>query len=248
MPTTLSSTKRGDVPNSPAAAVADKDGNNKKAKLDKQGACQKKSPHDLYFDAFDEWLRNHKDVLGHMIVKGIESDDGDEDDEDEKEENEVNPSKHTEEQMRSLRYIMITQHRADQLKAMRELVLGDQANDCGFMMFNTSFSYQVADSWDHLRKKILPRKSPSQKLDILMAYTHNLKQWNVWMNDNEGDMGPLVKGLAGAWKKLMKDNSDESLGWDTEYTKPGILELLNQFQHDVDAIDDCYNMGTFKYM
>lgn len=66
------------------------------------------------------------------------------------------------------------------------------------------------------------------------------------MHDNEGGMGELVKGLAGAWKKLLK-NSDEKLGWDLEYTKPAVIELLEHFKKEIEDMDSCYEMGKFKY-
>ena len=69
---------------------------------------------------------------------------------------------------------MVNKSREKWLDEMNELVLGEQANE-PFRMFNTSFSYDVLDSWFFLKDRILPRKSPAQKLDILMAYTYTIK-------------------------------------------------------------------------
>lgn len=209
----------------------------------------KKSPYDLYFDTRTAFLNEHKEIEGAMLIKGIprtDPDDEDDEDEDDDKGNEDN-SKYTTEQMNELRFVMITKNRSEQLEKMRNLILKDQADD-SFMMFNTSFSYDVLDSWDHVKRRLLPRKSPAQKLDILLAFTYMIKEFDVWMHDNEGGMDVVVKGLASAWKKLIKQNSDENLGWDAEYTKPGVMELLKQFQSDVEAIDSCYEMGKFKYM
>jgi hypothetical protein len=38
-------------------------------------------------------------------------------------------------------------------------------------------------------------------------------------------MGDVVKSLAGMWKKLLK-NDDERLNIDSEYTRPGVEELI----------------------
>lgn len=46
------------------------------------------------------------------------------------------------------------------------------------------------------------------------------------MNDNERGMGELVDGSERAWKSLLNNYSDEELGWDCKYTKPGMLEFL----------------------
>mmetsp|Transcript_5196 Transcript_5196/g.6050 ORF Transcript_5196/g.6050 Transcript_5196/m.6050 type:complete len:240 (-) Transcript_5196:331-1050(-) len=222
------------------------DNANKKAKLNDTDADVKKFPHELYFEKRNAWLNENKDILGAMLIKGLESD-PDEEDEDEENDEHEDKSKYTEEQMNSLRFIMLNKNRDEQLKEMRTLVLGEQANG-SCMMFDTSFSYTVLGSWDHVKSRILPRKSPGQKLDILLAFTHTIKEYDVWMHDNEGGMGEIVKGLGAAWKKIIKQNSDEKLGWDTEYTKPGVMELLKQFQSDIDIVDSCNEMGKFKYM
>lgn len=66
------------------------------------------------------------------------------------------------------------------------------------------------------------------------------------MSDNEGNMGELVKGLAGAWKRLLK-NTDEKLGWDLEYTKPAVMELLEQFKQQIEGMESYYKLGKFNY-
>jgi hypothetical protein len=42
--------------------------------------------------------------------------------------------------------------------------------------------------------------------------------------------------------------SDDEIGWDLEYTKPGTLELLRQFKEEVEGTGvDYYDMGKFNY-
>jgi hypothetical protein len=88
--------------------------------------------------------------------------------------------------------------------------------------------------------------TPDKKFDALLAYTRVLLKYDVWMHDNEGDMGTLVKGLATVWRNLLKKR-DEEIGWDVEYTKPGVYALLWQFKEAVEGMDDMYEMGKFKY-
>jgi hypothetical protein len=71
---------------------------------------------------------------------------------------------------------------------------------------------------------------------LLFAYTYNLGQHDVWMHDNKGDMGGMVKSLAGMWKKLLK-NDDEILNIDSEYTRPGVEECLQNFKEKIEAVD-----------
>jgi hypothetical protein len=200
---------------------------------------EKKCPHSIYFEKLKLFLQNNNDFEGTMMIRGLNHDD-DDDDEEEEEDN----TRYTMEQMESLRYIIMTKNRIKQFEDMKKLILGSNAND-NFLMFNTSFSYTVMDSWDTL-KRMLQRKTPAQKLDILIAYTSTLLDYDFWMNDNEGGMDVVVKGLGSAWKRLLK-NGDEALGWDVEYTKPGVIELLRQFEKSINRFDDYFGLGKFQY-
>ena len=199
-----------------------------------------KSPHDSFFDKKKAFMKE-KGYIGSILVKGIEQDGDEEEEEEEKEED---CDKYTEEQMNGLRFIMITQNRADKLDEMSSLVLGDQANSC-FMMFNTSFSYKVLDSLGTIKSLLKKTKTPAQKFDLLFAYTHMVKEYDVWMHDNEGGMDKFTKGLASLWKRLL-ETSDEDLGIDAEYTKPALEEFLLQFKTQVESIED-YDNGAMKF-
>jgi len=204
---------------------------------------KKKTPYEIWEDKFNKFMKANE-FLGSILVKGIERDENDDDDE-EDEEAEEDTSKYTKEQMDSLRHIMVTKNREKQLNAMRKLVLGDQANEyCLF--FNTSFSYHIRDSLKTLRGKLTRAKTPSAKFDILFAYTHQVKEHNVWMHDNEGDMDTYTKGLATIWKRLLK-NSDKDLGIDTEHTKPGIMAMLEKFREQAESPDAGYGNMKFAY-
>lgn len=214
----------------------------KKSKTADPGSVSK-TPHDAYFHRLDKFRAEHKDILGPMLIRGIPSSNDSDEDEDEDEDKDT--SKYTKEQMDSLRFIMITKSRENQLETMSKLVLGDQYGD-SIMMFNTSFSYDVLDSW-HMLKTRLSRMTPAKKFDALLAYTHTVKQHDTWMHDNEGGMGSLIKGLATAWRNLLK-KPDGVIGWDVQYTKPGVLELLGQFKREVEGMDACFGMGKFKFV
>ena len=204
------------------------------------------TPYDLYFDKLQAKQKAMgSEVLGQLLIKGIprSSDDSDEEDE-ESDEEEEDTSKFTAKQMSTLRYVFITQNRSDQLDQMREYILGDQANDT-IMMFNTSFSYGIHDGFFQFKSGRYAKKAktPAAKFDMLFAYTFQLMQYDVWMQDNEGDMDGMVAELAGMWKRLLK-NDDEALGIDAEYTRPGILQLLEDFKKRVEA---CYSEPPFKF-
>jgi hypothetical protein len=203
-----------------------------------------KSPHDAFFDKKRAFM-TEKGYIGSILVKGIPRDeDEEEEEEEEEEEKEEDCDKYTEEQMNGLRFIMITQNRADKLDEMGNLILGDQAGSC-FMMFNTSFSYKVLDSLETIKSLVKKAKTPAQKFDLLFAYTHTVKEYDVWMHDNEGGMDEFTKGLATLWKRLLK-TSDEDLGIDTEYTKPALEEFLRQFKTQVESVET-YGYGAMKF-
>lgn len=106
--------------------------------------AKQKSPHDLYFDELQAFLKKNNGI-GNMLVRGI--DDGEVDEEDYASEQEEDTSKYTAEQMKGLRFIVITQERADALEEMDQLILGDQyGQSC--IMFRTSFSYHVLGTWE----------------------------------------------------------------------------------------------------
>jgi hypothetical protein len=114
-------------------------------------------------------------------------------------------------------------------------------------MFNTSFSYHVVATWDTVKKSLCREKDPSKKLDLLFAYSYNLEQFDNWMHDNEGDIRPLVKGLATAWKSLLTKHSDKQLGWDCKYTKPGMMEFLTRFKSKVEGTPKYMKLGKFNF-
>lgn len=223
----------------------------KKAKRSAGDDDSDKTPYEKYFarlTAFQE----EGGYLGQMLIEGISRSGDDSEDEEEDydsdgdgDDNKARNAKLTEEQMASLRFVLITQNRADQLDAMREYILGDQADD-GILMFNTSFSYGIHDGFYSFKSDMYAKKAKTwaKKFDLLFAYTYHLQEYDVWMHDNEGDMEDMVKDLAKLWKKLLAKD-DAALGIDAEYTRPGVLALLEQFRKKTEQVDYCN--FQFKY-
>jgi hypothetical protein len=236
----------------PATKLAESTNKRKSNEDLAEGAAEKKtetdktkSPHDVFFDK-ERAFMEEKGYIGSLLVKGIPRDEDNEHQDEEEEEEEEDTSKYTQEQMDSLRFIMITQNRADKLDEMRDLILGDQADSC-LKMFNTSFSNTVHDSLYTIKSLLKKAKNPADKFDLLFSYTYTVKEFDVWMHDNEGDMGEFTKGLASIWKNLLK-NSDENLEIDAEYTKPALEEFLQQFKNKVESEEvNEYGEMKFKY-
>lgn len=197
------------------------------------------SPYDRYVSEQKSWMEANPEVKGYTLIKSVE----DYIDEDDGER--VYPDSFTTEEVNSMRMIMMTENREKETELMQSELLGDQ-NDLFLVSFNTSFSNVVFNAWTRVKRRLL-RKTPAQKLDILISFTTLLREFDFWMNDNEGGMDTMVKGLASAWKRLLK-NDDKALGWDLKYTKPGVMELLESFKKVIEDCPSYCELGKFKYM
>eukprot|EP01052_Picozoa_sp_SAG31_P002960 SAG31_NODE_108_length_24741_cov_6.933041_12_plen_241_part_00 len=147
--------------------------------------------------------------LGFMLIRGMahteeerheDSSDEEDDDAEEKAQDEW-----TDAEMDYMRWVIITQRRADELENMKELVLGEQAGD-SLLMFNTSFSYEIMDSFGELASEVKKTKDFGAKLDKLFAYTYTIDQHDVWVHDHECGWGGerFIAGLAKLWKVVLK--------------------------------------------
>ena len=94
-----------------------------------------------------------------------------------------------------------------------------------------------------IHKAVKP-KELSARFDALFALTHALNSCDYWLNDNEywtpfapgRELDKAVKKLADEWKKLLK-HTDIELGIDSEFTRPGIESLLDEFSGKCDEVD-----------
>jgi hypothetical protein len=206
----------------------------------KKAKTKQQSPHDLYFEELEAVFRRDN-VLGRILIRGIartpRGDNDDDDDDESDEEEEQDNSKFTSAQMQDLRFVAVTKERADAIDQMEQLLLGDQAGS-SFMMFNTSFSYQVLGVFEHLKKLLTGTKSWTQKFNLLFAFTSTIDRYDVWMHDHEGGWGGeiMLKALATRWKNVLK-KTDAELGTDPEYTRPGVICFLEKFKKTVEDID-----------
>jgi hypothetical protein len=191
------------------------------------------TPYKLFFIKLKKFAKEQKDVLAPMMIKGVSKpreDDEDYDEDEDEEETEEDKANYTQEQVETMRFILITKKRRDKLNEMNEFVLQDEE------VFNTAFSYRIRKSFPAMKRMRNKMKNWSDKFDLLFAYTYTVSQYNNWVQDNEGDMNGVVDGLGRLWKHMLK-KSDKELGIDLEYTRPGILELLESFKKVIDSAD-----------
>jgi hypothetical protein len=202
--------------------------------------------------AYELWQEKVKSVrtrLGAscMTVRGIkrieqDDDDDDDDEEEEDDDNDNNDDKnYTEEQLDHVRLIMMTDARIKMFEHMSQLVLGDQY-DRDFMMFDTRFSYEVVDAFEILKRKMrnmTGARSSKVKFDMILGFTAEIDKYDVWMHDHEycWDGAKMIKSLARMWKNTLK-KSNEELGIDSDFTRPGVICLLEEFKKKVEDIDE----------
>ena len=122
-------------------------------------------------------------------------------------------------------------------------------DDGGFFFFNTANGNAVVMGLEAQIDKATDAKKPkSTQFDELSMLTYAIHYNNMWFNDNEfWEEGDLVQSscekLATAWKKLLA-HTDEELGIDPEFTRPGIEALLENFDEMLN--DDPRGLGV-KY-
>ena len=106
----------------------------------------------------------------------------------------------------------------------------------GFNFFSTSDGNDVVFGIaDRVKKATAAKLAKTAKFDSLVMLTFALLENDTWARDNEAwedgdEMQSACKKLAAAWKKLLGGNTDEDLGIDEEFTKPGVLAMLEDFE------------------
>lgn len=193
----------------------------------------------------DTWLPNLKVVMkregadGFVYTRMYDNNDivrvggsDDEDDEDDDDDNNL----FTLEGLQKMRFVISTKGREAALDAGRDFASAGQGDD-SVMMFNTSTGNAVIEMMPGEIKKAMKGADKKKHFDRLFGLTFALRKIEFWLEDNEcwGDGNELdenLKLLGKTWKKLMK-NSNEALGIDAEYSRPGVEALLEDFEEFV---------------
>jgi hypothetical protein len=147
------------------------------------------------------------------------------------------------EQADSLRYIILTQRRVDLLDEKEKIVLSEQY-DQDYLMFNSDFSTHIIKIIEEESNKYNKINNLKLRFDHLFTFTRTLSNYDYWIEDNENILG-LKKSigiLAKVWLKILTNNSLK-LGIDIEYTHPGIVTMLKQFQNKMHSIDIEFKFG-----
>ena len=175
-------------------------------------------------------------ALGVAMIRGVDED--------------VEPP-YSDEVVADFRIVVITKERTAAIETARRLAVGvfddsdddgdSDDDDCGLVMFDTSSGNAVVSNIADAVKKAVAKRSVSSKFDHLLALTYALQQEDTWARDNEmwedGDeMQSACAKLAAAWKKLLGESTNEQLGCDEEFTRPGTEALLEDFGKMLESV------------
>lgn len=170
-------------------------------------------------------------ALGIALVRGIDED-------------AASPG---EEEVAACRILVITKERAAAIEAAHKFAMGqdgsdsDSDDDGGFVMFDTSTGNAVVAGIADAVARAVAWTSKPARFDHLLALTYALQQEDTWARDNEmwedGDeMQSACAKLAAAWKKLLGESTNEQLGCDEEFTRPGTEALLEDFGKMLESV------------
>ena len=170
-------------------------------------------------------------ALGTALIRGIDED-------------AASPG---EEEVAACRILVITKERAAAIEAAQKFAMGrdgsdsDSDDDGGFVMFDTSTGNAVVAGIADAVARAVARTSKPARFDHLLALTYALQQEDTWARDNEmwedGDeMQSACAKLAAAWKKLLGESTNEQLGCDEEFTRPGTEALLEDFGKMLESV------------
>ena len=160
---------------------------------------------------------------------------------------------YSDEVVADFRIVVITKERAAAIETARRFAVGvfddsdddgdSDDDDCGLVMFDTSSGNAVVSNIADAVKKAVAKRSVSSKFDHLLALTYALHSDDMWARDNEmwgeGDeMQSACEKLGAAWKKLLANNTNDKLGVDEEFTRPGTEALLEDFGKMLESVGD----------
>jgi hypothetical protein len=218
----------------------------KKAKVTTRSDAAAKSPYEVQRQEFSSVVKR-LDALGAMCVRDLDmGKDPDAEEEDEDEEEELNKEEYdakcktlTQKQVDAWRCIIVTKELDKGMEDMGKLVLGDQYGG-SFMMFDTSFSYQVLGAFDIFNKKYMRPIGAAKQFPLLFGFTNTISENDVWMHDHESEWGGerMIKSLGRKWMVLMS-KTPKQLGIDSEFTLPAVKAFLKDFKEKVESIDTC---------
>jgi hypothetical protein len=188
-----------------------------------------KSPYELLM----ERLQLKSDAVGgvgYSLVRGV-SPALDENDYAEQDEENFNPNLCSQTQVDHVRILIVTKDRQAQMISMAGCLVSDNEDEDD----ESQLASRVWNAWRTFQGMYRNAKCWKNKLDMILGFTDAIKENDGWMSCTDSWCDMTV-GLARLWKTLLKKSPDE-LGIDVEFTLPGIMCLLQDFQDQVETVE-----------
>ncbi len=158
------------------------------------------------------------------------------------------PEELTQEQLASVRLIIAGPELQGRLDEAEEALLGEQYGH-DVLMFDTFFGDEVAGFLRWALEEARAQESHAARLEHDLAVLFLLNRHDSWVADHECGWGaePLLEELAEDFRRLLAKSSAE-LGIDDEFTRPGILCLLEEFAEKLHEPEYFDEPVKFKYL
>lgn len=157
---------------------------------------------------------------------------------DEADNNGVPSSTYTQQEVDYIRCVILSPERERAVEEMTQLILGDQHDENNLKLFHPSYSFaDVLSAFDTMNKEFKNKRLWSKKFNILFGFTLAIKIYDSWVDNNDGiETDDMIDEIGTMWKKVMKRSSAD-LEIDDEFTRPGIIILVQKFM-------EYYNVGS----
>ena len=105
-------------------------------------------------------------------------------------------------------------------------------------IFNESAN--VIRHFDGFKRRYSNARCIQEKFDLLFGFSFAIKQYSGWMYRREERIRArekMVVALARHWRNLLRKNSPEELGLDTEFSYPALLTFLRSFKRQTESVE-----------
>jgi hypothetical protein len=174
----------------------------------------------LLFNSLDRVLKLSGGI-DVMLIKGIER-------------NVNNNEDLTQEELHSLRFIVLTKQRQDLLYEKRALILQEQA-DYNYISLDSSFSKHIFKLVQDEILIISKLNNLMLQFDHVFALTMCISKFDSWIIDNvdQEECNNMVTNLSNFWKTTILIHCNAKLGIDDEYSRLGLEYFLTEFDNEI---------------
>lgn len=209
-----------------AAESNEKEKKKPKVKSQKTENSSSNEPENTPWEKFAKHLKEVKErynCVSCICTHGVQRDDSDDESEDD-EAARQRVANFTQEQIDTLRYVLITKERSDLLDKINDAFEGDQVGS-NIMMFSSSDRWFFLSYIHEELQKLQKQKNLGKRFDHLFALTFISLDFGIWYSIEREGSRENVTLMAKLWKDLLK-HSNEELGIDAEFTRAGVNAFL----------------------